>query len=79
MDATEQTLRETAERRHRALREASAAALASPEFRSVIDGMKERAAAQRRQFPVTASDAQADHDHESREGWANEKIGNAYA
>lgn len=66
--------------RHRRIREASLAALASAEFRQVLDELKARCEA----APATAirrpqADIAFDSDRERAEGWAFEPIGNVFA
>jgi hypothetical protein len=67
--------------RHRRIREASEAALASAEFRKALDDLKARCAAARRPYrpagPV--SDIEFDFEQERTEGWALEPIGNVFA
>lgn len=67
--------------RHRLIREASRAALASAEFRAVLDGLKSRceASTRHRIAQPRQTDIAFDADRERAEGWVFEPIGNVFA
>ncbi len=66
--------------RHRHIREASIAALASPEFQRALAELKSRCAAARSAVCTRPqTDIDFDSDRERAEGWAFEPIGNVFA
>lgn len=66
--------------RHRRIREASCAALASAEFRQFLDELKARCEAARLNPVVRPqTDIAFDTDRERAEGWAFEPVGNVFA
>jgi hypothetical protein len=71
----------TRETRHRHIREASRAALASAEFRQALNELKARceAAAVNKFALRPLTDIAFDSDRERIEGWALEPIGNVFA
>jgi hypothetical protein len=70
----------TRETRHRCIRDASRAALASAEFRQAIDDLKAQCEAARAGIIARAlTDIAFDSDRERAEGWAFEPIGNVFA
>lgn len=67
------------EERHRLLREASAAALHSPEFRAEVDALLERVATSKPpSLPRRKTDEQSDYDSDREEG-GPDIVGNPYA
>jgi hypothetical protein len=69
-----------ARHRHRRLCEASRAALASAEFRQILDALKSRCeAAPVITVPRPQTDITFDSNRERTEGWTFEPIGNVFA